>query len=120
MLKILMKLKEKELKSLETDKAEITIGRNENNDVHIDNLGVSKKHARIVKQNGAYTIEDLDSTNGTLLNNERIAAARLSDSDVVTVGKHTLYISLQDGRNTTRQFAEATIRVRPKSQKNNR
>jgi pSer/pThr/pTyr-binding forkhead associated (FHA) protein len=118
MLKILLKLKEKELKTLETDKAEITIGRNENNDVHIDNLGVSKKHARIVKQNGAYIIEDLKSTNGTLVNNERVTTARLADSDVVTVGKHTLYISLQDGRNATREFAEATIRVRPKSLQN--
>jgi pSer/pThr/pTyr-binding forkhead associated (FHA) protein len=114
MLKILLKLKEKELKTLETDKAEVTIGRNENNDIHIDNLGVSKKHARIVKQNGAYIIEDLESTNGTLLNNKLITGAKLGDGDVVTVGKHTLYISLQDGRDATRGFAEATIRVAPK------
>ena len=114
MLKILLKLKETELKTLETDKAEITIGRNENNDIHINNLGVSKKHARIVRQNGFYIIEDLESTNGTLLNNERITAARLANSDVVTVGKHTLYISLQDGRDATREFAESTIRVPPK------
>ena len=120
MLKILLKLKEKELKTLETDKAEITIGRNENNDVHIDNLGVSKKHARIVRQNGAYIIEDLESTNGTRLNNKLITTARLSDSDVVTVGKHTLYVSLQDGRDATRQFAEATIRVTPKGLGNDR
>ena len=115
MLKILLKLKEKELKTLETDKAEITIGRNENNDVHINNLGVSKKHARILRQNGSYLIEDLKSTNGTFLNNEQITKARLADRDVVTVGKHTLFISLQDGRDATREFAEATIRVAPKT-----
>ena len=114
MLKILLKLKETEIKTLETDKAEISIGRNENNDIYINNLGVSKKHARIVKQNGIYVIEDLESTNGTFLNREQITTARLVDGDVVAVGKHTLCISLQDGRDATRKFAEATIRVPPK------
>ena len=114
MLKILLKLKDKELKTLETDKAVITIGRNKNNDLHINNLGVSKKHARIVKQNGGYIIEDLKSTNGTLLNNEPIVKAKLKGNDVVSLGKHTLFISSNDGRNATREFAEQTIRVKPK------
>ncbi len=114
MLKILLKLKDTELKTLETDKAEITIGRNENNDIHINNLGVSKKHARIVRQNGIYILEDLKSTNGTVLNNERITKAKLTGSDVVTLGKHTLFISWQDGRDATRDIAESTIRVTPK------
>ena len=114
MLSILLKLKDTALKSLETDQAEVTIGRNENNDIYINNLGVSKKHARIVRQNGTYIIEDLKSTNGTLLNNKRIQKARLTTGDVVTVGKHTLLISLKDGRDATRDIAEATIRVTPK------
>ena len=113
MLKILLKLKDKELKTLETDKAEITIGRNENNDIHINNLGASKKHARIFRRNGKYIIEDLKSTNGTLMNNESIITAKLSGSDVITIGKHNLYISIQDDREATRGLAEATIRVKP-------
>ena len=48
-------------------------------------------------------------------NDEQITKARLADRDVVTVGKHTLFISLQDGRDATREFAEATIRVAPKT-----
>ena len=114
MLSILLKLKETALKTLETDQAEITIGRNENNDIYINNLGVSKKHARIVRQNGSYIIEDLQSTNGTFLNNKRVTKARLTGGDVVTVGKHTLFISFKDGRDVTRDMAEATIRVTPK------
>jgi len=115
MLKILLKLNDKELKTLETDKAEITIGRNENNDVHINNLGASKKHARIFRRNGEYIIEDLKSTNGTLMNNESIITAKLSGSDVVTISKHNLYISIDDGQsqNATRGFAEKTIKVQP-------
>ena len=67
MLKILLKFKDSEIKTIETDKAEITIGRNPTNDIHIDNLGVSKQHAKIIRQDEAYVIEDLNSTNGTFI-----------------------------------------------------
>ena len=111
MLKILVKLKDKEIKTLETDKAEITIGRNENNDIQINNLGASKKHARIFQRNGEYILEDLKSTNGTLLNNKGIITAKLTGNDIVTIGKHQLFITTEDGRDATRGFAEATIKI---------
>jgi pSer/pThr/pTyr-binding forkhead associated (FHA) protein len=114
MLKILVKLKDKELKTLETDKKEITIGRNENSDIHINNLGASKKHARIFERNGEYILEDLKSTNGTLLNNKSVITAKLTGNDVVTICKHNLFITIADGdvRDFTRSFAEATIKVK--------
>ena len=115
MLKIILKLKDKELKILETDKAEITIGRSENSDIHINNLGASNKHARIFRRYGEYVIEDLNSTNGTLVNDETIITAKLSGDDVVTVGKHNLYISVQDGQDgqeATGRFREATIKIK--------
>ena len=111
MLKILVKLKDKEIKTLETDKTEITIGRNENNDIQINNLGASKKHARIFQRNGEYILEDLKSTNGTLLNNKGIITAKLTGNDIVTIGKHQLFITTEDGRDATRGFAEATIKI---------
>jgi pSer/pThr/pTyr-binding forkhead associated (FHA) protein len=95
MLTILLKFKNSEIKRIETDKAEITIGRNPGNDIHIDNLGVSKQHAKISKQDGAYVIEDLNSTNGTFINNKRVAKAILNDNDEVHIGKHSLKISFQ-------------------------
>ena len=114
MLKILLKLNGKELKTLETDKAEITIGRNENSDIHINNLGASKKHARIFRRNGEYIFEDLKSTNGTIMNDEDVITAKLSGNDVVTIGKHELHITIgDDGRNETMGFAEKTIKVAP-------
>jgi pSer/pThr/pTyr-binding forkhead associated (FHA) protein len=111
MLKILLTLKGKDLKTLETDKAEITIGRNENNDIQINNLGASKKHARIFRRDGKYVIEDLRSTNGTLLNNESIITAQLKSNDVVTIGKHNLFISIQEGRDATINVADKTIKI---------
>jgi predicted component of type VI protein secretion system len=95
MLTISLKFKNSEIKTIETDKGEITIGRNPGNDIHIDNLGVSKQHAKIFKQEGAYVIEDLNSTNGTFINNKRVAKAILNDKDEVHIGKHSLKISFQ-------------------------
>ena len=113
MLKIVIMLKKTELKTLETDKEIITIGRNNNCDIQINNLGVSKKHAAITRRNGSYFIEDFNSTNGTLLNNEQISKAALSGNDVITIGKHTLFVSIQEGRSATQAFAESTIKITP-------
>jgi pSer/pThr/pTyr-binding forkhead associated (FHA) protein len=113
MLKIVLMLKNTELKTLETDKERITIGRDSKNDIQISNLGVSKKHAAIIRHNGGYFIEDLKSTNGTLLNNKRIDKADLAGNDVVTIGKHTLFISKQKECDATQSMSEATIKITP-------
>ena len=113
MLKIVLMLKDTELNTLVTDKELVTIGRNNNSDIQVNNLGVSKKHAAITHQNGSYKIEDLNSTNGTLLNNEPITKAALTGKDVITIGKHTLYVSIQKGRSATQGMAEATIKITP-------
>ena len=116
MLKIVLMLNDKELKTLETDKDEITIGRSENSDIHINNLGASSEHARIFRRFREYIIEDLRSTNGTMMNDESIITAKLSGNDVVTIAKHKLLISIQDEqdeRNVTGGFAEATIKIKP-------
>ncbi len=95
MLTILLKFKNAEIKTIETDKAEITIGRNPGNDIHIDNLGVSKQHAKIIKQDGGYIVEDLNSTNGTFMNDKRVARAVLNNNDEVHIGKHSLHIQFK-------------------------
>ena len=90
MLTIELKFNNAVLKTIETDKEVITIGRNVKNDIQIDNLSVSKQHARIVKDQGGYIVEDMGSTNGTYLNEKKIAKEKLSHNDVITIGKHTL------------------------------
>ena len=92
MLTILLKFKEKLLKTVEIDKDVITIGRIASNDLPIDNLSVSKNHAKIVKTDTGYTIKDLDSTNGTFVNEKAVSAAALNHEDVVTIRKHSLVI----------------------------
>ena len=112
MLKIELKFKDKVLKHIETDKSEISIGRGANNDIQIDNLAVSMTHAKIIKHPGHYTIEDLKSTNGTLLNEKQIQKANLSPNDIVTIGKHHLRIkSLDKARPVAEELADKTVKV---------
>ena len=93
MLKISIKFKDSVIKTIETDSEKITIGRHEKNNIQIDNLAVSSLHARIVKDGDSYYIEDLDSTNGTFLNNMQISREQLKDNDAVTIGKHTIVVN---------------------------
>ena len=111
MLSILLKFKNSEIKTIETDKDEITIGRNPSCDVHIDNLGVSKRHAKIIKQDGAYVVEDLNSTNGTYINSKRIARAVINNNDEIHIGKHSLQIQYkaQSSANAHQAFGEKTL-----------
>ena len=95
MLTIELKFNNAVLKTIETDKEVITIGRHVKNDIQIDNLSVSKQHARIVKHQGRYFIEDIKSTNGTYLNEKKITKEKLTNNDVITIGKHTLLAVLE-------------------------
>lgn len=112
MLKIELKFKDKILKHIDTDKGEITIGRGANNDIQIDNLAVSNTHAKLIKQAGTYRVEDLNSTNGTHLNNISIQKANLSPNDIVTIGKHDLQIkSIDDIKPVVEDLADKTVKI---------
>jgi hypothetical protein len=68
-----------------------TIGRSPDNDVFLDDVTVSRKHAVLVQSDGEFQIEDLGSLNGTFVNRRRIdAATRLQTGDEVQIGKYRL------------------------------
>jgi pSer/pThr/pTyr-binding forkhead associated (FHA) protein len=68
----------------------VTIGRRPTNDIHIDNLAVSGTHAVIVTIGNDSFLEDLNSTNGTLVNNVPIKKYVLNHGDVIELGKFQL------------------------------
>lgn len=70
----------------------ISIGRNPDNSIPINNLAVSSYHAEIRSEQGHLVIEDLNSLNGTFVNNQRVKRSTLKDGDVVSIGKHTIQI----------------------------
>jgi pSer/pThr/pTyr-binding forkhead associated (FHA) protein len=106
MLQILLTFNKSVLKVFQSDRAEITIGRNIKNDLQIDNLAVSNFHARIERSQDGYVIEDLDSTNGTFINAERISKYALRDGDIATIGKHSLTFLLEGGADVSRSLSE--------------
>jgi predicted component of type VI protein secretion system len=61
----------------------ITVGRMKGNNIVIDDASVSLTHARITQKNGEFVLKDLNSTNGTVVNGQRINEARLHDLDRV-------------------------------------
>lgn len=63
-----------------------TIGRQGSCDIMIEDPQASRQHAQFVKEGAGWAISDLNSTNGTLLNDVPVTHRRLKDGDVVTVG----------------------------------
>ncbi len=76
----------------------LTIGAVSGNDIVVTDPTVSARHAELRWQGGGFAIADLDSTNGTLVNNQRIRAARLlRDGDKITVGQTMLAYQVEPG-----------------------
>ena len=67
-----------------------TAGRHPDSDIFLDDVTVSRRHARVERDGGTFTIRDVGSLNGTYVNKERIDAAVLADGDEVQVGKFRL------------------------------
>lgn len=75
--------------------AETLIGRNPTTDITLLDEGISREHALVAldEEAGSFTIEDLQSTNGTKLNGKRVRSATLSHGDEIQVGR-TLFVFL--------------------------
>jgi pSer/pThr/pTyr-binding forkhead associated (FHA) protein/tetratricopeptide (TPR) repeat protein len=72
---------------------EITIGRQEGNTIRLSEQNVSRRHARLVRRQGALLLEDLSSYNGTKLNGAVLSAsAPLKDGDVILIGDYRMAI----------------------------
>lgn len=76
------------------DRKKLTIGRHQSNDVVIDNLAVSGYHARVEAKQDGFVVTDLQSKNGTYLNNEPVTEAYLNHNDIISIGKHSLVVDL--------------------------
>ncbi len=68
----------------------LTIGRKPENDLVIDNLAVSGNHATIEGAGNGFILIDLQSKNGTFVNEKMITSHPLAHGDVITIGKHQL------------------------------
>lgn len=117
MAKLIMTLDGQPINEFELDRERITIGRKPYNDIPIDNLAVSSEHAAITTILNDSFLEDLGSTNGTLVNDAPIKKHVLQHGDEIEIGKYRLkYVNLQaiGGKSEAPDF-EKTMILRPAS-----
>ena len=80
------------------DRDVTTAGRHPESDIFLDDVTVSRRHAEFRRQDGAFSVHDVGSLNGTYLNRDRVDRGRLSSGDEVQIGKFRLvFLSGPDG-----------------------
>jgi len=90
MAKLILSMDGLVLKEINLTKERTTIGRKPHNDIQIDNLAVSGEHAVIVTILQDSFLEDLGSTNGTVVNGQSIKKHFLQNNDIIELGKYKL------------------------------
>jgi len=90
MAKLILSLDGQLIKEFTLSKERTTIGRKPHNDIQIDNLAVSGEHAIIMTILNDSFLEDLGSTNGTLVNGQPVKKHFLQSSDTIEIGKYKL------------------------------
>jgi pSer/pThr/pTyr-binding forkhead associated (FHA) protein len=97
MAKLILSLDGSVIREIPLNKDRVTIGRKPQNDIPIENLAVSGEHACIVTILDDSFLEDLGSTNGTLVNGNPIKKHILQNSDVIEIGKYKMKYVVEAG-----------------------
>jgi len=90
MARLILMFNKQVVKEYPLDREGITIGRNEDNTIVVNNLAVSGYHARIDLAGKEHILTDLQSTNGTFVNDKKVVSHKLSHGDNIVVGKHVI------------------------------
>lgn len=110
--KLILSLNGQVLREYPLTKERTTIGRRADNDIHVDNLAVSGRHALIITILNDSFLEDQGSTNGTFVNGKLIKKHALQDGDVIGIGKHELKYVNENASSGDSDF-EKTMIIRP-------
>ncbi len=93
---------------------EITIGRQEGNTIRLTERNVSRRHARLMRNNGHVLIEDLGSYNGIRINGDRISGqVQVADGDLIQIGDYDLALQAEEGK----QAAAPTVPLEAQTRK---
>lgn len=93
MFYMILSLDGMEIRQYAFEKEEILIGRDPSCDIAIDNLGVSRNHARISHPSGL--LVDLESANHVFVNDQRISSIILKDGDLISIGRYKIKFLLK-------------------------
>lgn len=99
LLKIRVSLKGRPIKTYKFNQDVISVGRNPEADIFLDNQGISRDHLKLeMTARGYYAVEDLGSANGTFLNDQQVEREFLMNNDVVRVGKFSLWATYEEDK----------------------
>jgi pSer/pThr/pTyr-binding forkhead associated (FHA) protein len=117
MPEIVVKYEDKVVERVVTQKKRISVGRTSDNDIVLDNKGVSRKHAQIEFGDDSALIIDNESLNGTFVNNRKITEDTLKDNDRITIGKFDLIYHRDTPKDVKLTELDGTMVLRTKKQK---
>jgi pSer/pThr/pTyr-binding forkhead associated (FHA) protein len=117
MPEIIVKFEDKVIEKFITEKKRITIGRTPDNDIVLDNRGVSRRHAQIEFNDNQALIIDNESLNGTFVNSRRVSEEVLKDNDAINIGKFTLVFHAAADKGASPFEMDGTMVLQTKKQR---
>jgi pSer/pThr/pTyr-binding forkhead associated (FHA) protein len=117
MPEIVIKFNDKVIERVVTEKKRVSIGRTKDNDIVLENRGVSRKHAQIEFNDESAIVIDNESLNGTFVNNRRVAEELLRDHDTITIGKYALEFHQESNQPDAAAQMDGTMILNTKQQK---
>jgi pSer/pThr/pTyr-binding forkhead associated (FHA) protein len=115
MAKLIIKFNDVVIDQIVLKQGDMNIGRRPGSEILLDNMAVSGNHASIFTIGEDSFVQDLNSTNGTFVNNKRVAKHHLENGDVVTIGNHSLTYVNEKAAKSGADFAKTVI-INPQKQ----
>jgi len=115
MAKLIIKFNDVVIDQIVLKQGDMNIGRRPGSEILLDNMAVSGNHASIFTIGEDSFVQDLNSTNGTFVNNKRVAKHHLDNGDVVTIGNHSLTYLNEKASKSGPDFAKTVI-INPQKQ----
>ena len=110
MAKLILSMDGLVLKEIPLLKERMSIGRKAHNDIQIDNMAISGEHAAVVTILNDSFLEDLNSTNGTLVNGQSVKKHFLKDGDVIELGKYKMkYLAVPTAPGETADYDKSML-----------
>ena len=101
-IKFILPTKAKKSKKINLTKDIITLGRNPKSDIHIFHPSVSFDHAKLIKNNNGYELEDLKSTNGTYVNGKQVKRkVQVKRNDEIQLGIYSFILNFDSQNSPT-------------------
>ena len=117
MPEIIVKFEDKIIEKFLTEKKRVTIGRTPDNDIVLDNRGVSRRHAIIEFGDNQAIIIDNESLNGTFVNARKVTEEILKDNDTINIAKFSLVYHKDAQKNADLFGMDGTMVLDTKKQK---